>query len=256
MKRTLLLLLVSAVTAISACGGGGGGAGPSQPPVTNVSPGGIWSGPDSSGSDIIALITEAGRFHFINEDLSQGSGVLSVTSGNQISGSFQLVTQLGFTFVDGTTSANCTFTGSVIERQTITASVNCTTTAGLQTQVTATLAYEALYDRDSSLATVSGNYQAVQEVLNIAGDGTMFSQNAATSCVINGQIAVINAAYNAYDVSFTYSNCLGQEAVLNGSTFTGLALLDNTAVPEEIGMAVTGEVAGVDVSLILILERI
>jgi hypothetical protein len=253
MKKTLLLLLM---VAISACGGGNGSAGPSQPPAANVSPGGIWSGLDSSGSDIIALITEAGRFHFINEDLSQGSGVLSVTNGNRISGTFQLVTQLGSTFIDGTTSANCTFTGSVVERQTITATVNCTTTAGLQTQVTATLAYEALYDRDSSLALVSGNYQAVQEVLNVAGDGTMFSQNAGTGCVVNGQISIINAAYNAYDVSFTYSNCLGQEAILNGSTFTGLALLDNTEAPENLGMAVTGDVAGVDVSLILILDRI
>ena len=253
MKKILLLLLM---VVVSSCGGSNGSAGPNQAPVANVSPGGIWSGPDSSGRDIIALITEAGRFHFINEDLSQGSGVLSVTNGNQISGNFQLVTQLGFTFVDGTTSANCTFTGSVVERQTITASVNCTTTAGLQTQVTATLAYEALYDRDSSLAMVSGNYQAVQEVLNVAGDGTMFSQNAGTGCVVNGQIAIINAAYNAYDVSFTYSNCDGQEAILNGSTFTGLALLDNTALPEEIGIAVTGDVAGVHVSSVLILERI
>jgi len=253
MQRTLLMFLMLAV---SGCGGGSGGAGPSPPPVTNASPGGIWSGPDSSGRDVIALITETGRFHFINEDLSQGSGVLSVTGGNQINGTFQLVTQLGYTFVDGTTSANCSFTGSVVERQTITGSVNCTTTAGLQTQVTATLAYEALYDRDSSLAMVSGNYQAVQEVLNIAADGTVFSQNAGTACVVNGQVTIINAAYNAYDVSFTYSNCLGQEAILNGSTFTGLALLDNTTLPEEIGIAVTGDVVGVHVSLVLILERV
>lgn len=253
MKRTLLLLLMLAV---SGCGDGSGRAGPGAPPVTNVSPGGIWSGLDSSGRDVIALITETGRFHFINEDLSQGSGVLSVTGGNQISGNFQLVTQLGFTFVDGTTSAICTFTGSVVERQTITGSVNCTTTAGLQTQVTAALAYETLYDRDSSLAMISGNYQAVQEVLNIAANGVMFSQNAGTGCVVNGQVTVINAAYNAYDVSFIYGNCLGQEAILNGSTFTGLALLDNTTLPEEIGIAVTGDVAGVQVSLVLILERV
>ncbi len=252
MKRTLLFLLA---LAISACGGSDG-AGPNQPPVTNVSPGGIWSGLDSSGRDIVALITEAGRFHFINDDLSQGSGTLTVTNGNHIDGSFQLVTLLGFTFVDGTTSADCTFSGTVVERQTITASVDCTTTAGLRTQVTATLAYEALYDRDSSLALVSGNYQGVQEVLNIAADGAMFSQDAGTGCVVNGQITIINAAYNAYDVEFTYSNCLGEAAALNGSTFAGLALLDNTVAPEELGIAVTGDVIGVHVSLVLISERI
>lgn len=146
--------------------------------------------------------------------------------------------------------------GTVIERQTITASVNCTTTAGLQSQVTATLAYETLYDRDSSLALVRGNYQGVQEVLNIAADGTLFSQNAGTGCVVDGRIAIINTAYNAYDVEFTYSSCLGQSAKLNGSTFTGLALLDNTMAPEQIGLAVTGDVAGVHDSIIVIFERI
>lgn len=254
MKRTFLFLFL---LVISACGGGGGGGVvPNQPPVINVSPGGVWSGLDSNGSDIVALVTETGRFHFINEDLSQGSGVLTVSNGNQISGSFQLVTQLGFTFVDGTTSANCTFSGTVTERQTTTATVDCTTTLGLQSRVTATLAYEALYDRDSSLALVSGNYQGLQEVMNVAGDGTMFSQDPGTGCVVNGQIAVINAAFNAYDVEFMYSNCLGQAAILNGSSFVGLALLDNTVAPEQLGIAATGDVAGVFVSIVQIMDRL
>lgn len=253
MKQTSLVLLMLLV---SACGGGGSSTDLNQPPVTNESPGGIWSGLDSSGRDIIAIVTETGRFHFINEDLSQGSGTLTMSNGNQLSGSFLLVTQLGFTFPDGTTSANCSFTGTVIERQTVTAAVDCTTTAGLQNQVTATLAYEDLYDRDSSLALISGNYQGVQEVFNVAADGTIFSQNAGTSCVINGQVTIINSAFNAYDVEFTYSNCVGQAAILNGSSFSGLALLDNTVVPEELGIAVTGDVAGEFVSLVQIMERI
>ena len=87
--------------------GGGGGAAPprppSQPPVINASPGGIWEGIDADGVDVIALVTETGRFHFINEFFDQGSGILSVSDGNDVSGNFQLVTEPGSVFADGTT---------------------------------------------------------------------------------------------------------------------------------------------------------
>ncbi len=116
-----------------ACGGGGGGGGgavaspPPPPPVTNASPGGIWSGIDSDGEEVIALVTETGRFHFIDEFLNQGSGILSVSNGNDVTGNFQLVPEPGITFPDGTTLADCTLSGTVTERQTMTVTVNCTT---------------------------------------------------------------------------------------------------------------------------------
>ncbi len=244
--------------AVSSCGGGGGGgATPPPPPPANVSPGGLWIGVDSNGGDIVAIVTETGRFHFLTlDDLSQGSGIISVSNVNNLSGDFQLVTQLGFVFADGTTLANCTLSGTVTERQTMTVTVNCTTTAGLQSQSTATLNYDASYDRDSSLAAIAGNYQGISAVLNITGDGTIFSQDAATGCVVNGQVGIIDAAFNAYDFGFTYNNCLGQEAILNGSTFSGIAALDNTGNPEVLIVTATGTVGAVLVSFIQALDRI
>ena len=120
-----------------ACGGGGGGAAPPPPapppppppPVINVSPGGIWTGIDSDGDQITALVTETGRFHVIDEFLNQGSGILTVSNGNDVTANFQLVTEFGFTFPDGTTLADCTLSGTVTERQTMPVTVNCTTTA-------------------------------------------------------------------------------------------------------------------------------
>lgn len=257
--RTFILPCI-AVVLLTACGGGGGGGGGTTaptPPVTNVSPGGIWIGVDSNGGDIAAIVTETGEFHFLSlDDLSQGNGIMSVANGNNVSGNFQLVTQLGFVFADGTTLADCSLSGTVTERQSMTVTANCTTTAGLQSQSTATLSYEPSYNRDSSLATIAGNFQGVSAVLNIAANGVMFSQDAATSCVVNGQVAIVNAAYGAYDFEFTYSNCLGQEAVLNGSSFSGIAVLDNTSNPEVLVATATGTVSGVLVSFFQVLDRI
>ena len=96
-------------------------------------------GIDSDGAEVVALVTETGRFHFIDEFLSQGFGVLSVSNGNDVTSDFQLVTEFGFAFPDGTTLADCTLSGTVTERQTMTVTADCTTTAGLQDQLTVAL---------------------------------------------------------------------------------------------------------------------
>lgn len=242
---------------ISGCGGGGGGGdGTVNPPVVNVSPGGFWFGIDSDGSEIAAIVTETGRFHFLRfDDLSQGFGILSVSNGNNLSGNFQLVTQLDWVFPDGTTLANCTLSGTVSERQNVAITTNCTTTASNIFQTTATLDYDNLYDRDSSLATISGTFLGATSVINIAGNGVIFVQDPATGCVSNGLVQIINSSYNVYDLEFTNSNCLGEYAILNGVVFEGLAVLDNTFVPELLVVTVTGEVAGVLVSLINFFPR-
>jgi hypothetical protein len=245
-------------SSLVACGGGGSGGGgtANPPPVTNVSPGGFWSGVDSNGGEIAAVVTEAGRFHFLSlDDLSQGNGIMSVSNGNNLNGNFQLVTQIGWVFPDGTTLADCALGGTVNERQSMTVTVNCTTTAGLESQATATLDYDAEYERDSSLATISGNFQGLNSVLNIAGDGSIFAQDPVTGCVINGQVQVINASFNVYDIEFAYSSCIGEAAVLNDSSFVGLAALDNTVNPEELIVAATGDVTGILISFIQWLPR-
>ena len=53
-----------------------------------------------------------------------------------------------------------------------------------------------------------------------------------------------------------FSSCLGNAAILNGATFTGLAILDNTVAPEQLVAGITGTVAGVTVSLVFSLPRI
>ena len=51
---------------------------------------------------------------------------------------------------------------------------------------------------------------------------------------MNGQVAVINAAYNAYSVSAAFASCVGTDALLNGLTATGLAAVDTNASPNKL----------------------
>ncbi len=244
MKAFARFLCVLSLTAFCvACGGGGGGTAPPTPlpPVTNASPGGIWVGIDADGGQIVAFVTETGGFHFIDEFLNQGSGILTVSNGNDVSGNFQLVSELGFTFPDGTTLADCTLSGTVTERQTLTVTVNCTTTAGNQDQITVTLDYVPIYERDSSLATIAGTFDDGSGIVtNIASDGTIFEQDPVSGCVTNGQVSVIdNGAFNLYGVQFGFNNCTGQLV----GTFAGLGdLLGGNFSSRAFGVSVDGRV--------------
>lgn len=251
-----LFFLIICLAPLYGCGGGS--LSPSvPPPVANQSPGGIWTGVDSTGQDIVALVTETGRFHFIADASTQGTGILSVSNGNDVAGNFDLVTEFGLVFPDGTTLASCMLSGTVRERQTFTLTVNCTTTAGLQTQTTAALNYEPLYDRDSSLTTIAGMFDDGSGIVTtIFADGTIFGQDPVFGCVTNGQVSIINSAFNAYDFEFGISNCTGQAAIFNGATFVGLGTLDSTGSPEFLFVGAIGVVNGVLISTVSVQQRI
>lgn len=262
MRISLLFVISLAVgSLLSACGGGGGGGGDGAnalPPSANVSPGGVWMGVTSDGEAVVgeavvALVTETGRFHFFTILGRQGAGVLSVTNENDVSGNFQFVTHLSEpSFPDGTTQSDCTLSGTVRERETMSVIGACTTTAGLQFQITVPFfTYLPTYERASSLATIAGMYQDSHAVINFAGDGAIFAQEAFTNCVMNGQVNIIDSAFNAYDVQLGYSNCTGPDANLNGATFVGIGYLLESIDPSDptfpfmLSVPVIGEVNGV-----------
>ncbi len=267
------LILTGLLLAMAACGGGGdsvdpncqlnpdgsftGGCGVEITETPITLPGGIWRGADSGGRDVVAFVTVFGRFQFVDGFGNQSSGDLDVGNGDTVASKFQLVTQLGATFADGTTLANCTFSGTIIERQSLTITESCTTTAGLQFQESLVLNYDPLYDRDASLATIAGMYETpVGSILTIASDGVTFVQDAISGCVTNGQVSLTLTNANLYDIQYQMDNCIGQDAIWNGSSFGGLVVLDNTASPELLTIAVIGEVGGVAISLVVENERL
>ncbi len=242
---TLLLVIT-----LFGCGEGGSFA-----PAANQALGGIWEGTDSDGTEIVALSTDSGRFHWLAETGDQGFGTGSV-SGSAVTLNYTLVAPLDFTLFDGSASATCSGTGTIQERQTLAVTVDCTTSLGGTLSTSASLTYNSLFDRDSALSVIAGNYEDEGLVFNINADGVIFEQDPIFGCVLGGKVTIIDPNFNAYDVSLSVSNCVGQASILNGSTFTGLAILDNTESPEVLFAGLTGTVAGVTFAIVFALDRI
>jgi hypothetical protein len=231
LGRILKALAVGMTTlALCACGGGGGGL---SPAIGNAPPGGIWQGTDPlTNLALYGIVSEAGAFNFLRSDGAQYFGTLT-TSRNNLSGTFTGVPPIGKTFSDGSTYGAGTLSGTIQARTTISATYNFTTAKGRNSSASGSLTFNSLYFSQSSLPTIAGNYSDSygNSVINLTSSGVVFDQQLTTGCVINGQISIINSAYDAYQVQYTFSSCLGSYAVLNGTTATGLAAVDTTANP-------------------------
>ncbi len=255
MKRIPIALLVACCGLVGSCGGDGGGSAPIAP--TNESPGGIWDGTDSqTGLAVRGLVTESGQFHFIRADGSQYVGTVT-TSGLSGSGSFDGFAALGTTFQDGSTHGTGTLAGTIYQRSTFTATTQFTTDAGHSYSDTLSMAFNALYNRPSSLATFAGNYteSGSGTVFSVDANGILFAQDAASGCVLNGTVSIIDPRYNAYGVSITFASCTGQYLVLNGLQLTGIGTLDNTVSPERAIIGLSGSAGTTKVALVEILTR-
>jgi pimeloyl-ACP methyl ester carboxylesterase len=100
---------------------------------------------------------------------------------------------------------------------------------------TFTLQFNSLYNEPSSLSKLAGLWIGPTGVVtSINSDGTFFSQDPASGCVVNGRYSIINASYNVYAGSETFASCEGHAAVLNGLTATGLITLDDTVAPNQL----------------------
>ena len=249
--RALYPLTLAAL--LTACGGGGSSIAP--PPVQNASPGGIWtaqwveaSGPTAGDQiNLKAVVTENGNFFYAgynatNQCATVGFGQVTV-SGNAVSGteSNAIVTfatgsgvNTTCTYPDGSTFGTGQLSGTITARSSLALTVTGMTSLGMALPTEAhTWSFNALYNIGSALTTVAGNYQDGANVMTIGADGSIFEQDATTGCVLNGTVAPVDAAYDAYNVSFTFSNCTGNAAVLNGLTGSGLGFVDNTVNPSQ-----------------------
>src|SRR6185437_15206022 len=248
---------------LTACGGGGGSSntstggntGGSTP--TNASPCGIWRGTDTiSGLQVIGLVDEAGEFHFMRSDEAQYVGTASV-SGTSVTSSFDGYAPLGTSFTDGSTHGTGSVSGTVTARTSLSLNSQFKTDSGSSSSGTLDLTFDTLYNRASALATIAGNFTNPQTnvVVTVNSDGSVFSQDPTTGCVLNGTVSIINASYNAYRITFAYASCTGAGAVLNGVQFTGLGTLDNTVTPERAILCVTGTSSGTTYALVFQLNR-
>ena len=95
-----------------------------------------------------------------------------------------------------------------------------------------------------SLASIAGNWVLISDgsVLTIRSDGSLYVEDSASGCVINGQISIPTAGVNVYDVLGTYGNCPAQ-----GSA-TGVLTYDAAAAALHGGMAGQGQLVSFDAS--------
>ena len=260
-RKTGVAAAAGALLLLSGCGGSGSpiSTGPGGGGTTQNSPGGIWRGTESvSGLSVTGIIDESGNFQFVRSDGVQYLGTAAV-NGTSLTANVEAIVPLGFTFADGSHHGSGSISGTLTARNSIQATTKFQTDLGSTAENgTLNLTFDALYNKGSSLSTLAGNFVEVGNtnvVVTVRTDGSLFSQDPGTGCVLNGTVSIINATYNAYKVQFSYGNCAGNAVVLNGVQFTGLATLDTTLAPQQLLVAATGQSGNTKYSQVVRLNR-
>ncbi len=252
MKRNQhrLAWLIASV-ALSACGGG-------TVQTTQTGPasvGGIWRGemmaPSGVALPTFILVTEDGRFFSVA--VHSDNVCADVAQGTLISATGQIGVQIDCAFSDGSVSGTAALSGSFVPRSTLTLTSADTTSLGtpLQAEV-GTLTFDNVYNEASSISQLEGRWILTSGVLlTIASDGTLSSVDGGTGCVMNGKVSLIDARYNAYALSATYSDCQPSASAFNGLTATGLMSLDNTQDANVLYLGYSMTLAGGEVVVIV-----
>ncbi|MCZ6819976.1 MAG: hypothetical protein O7G31_10875 [Calditrichaeota bacterium] len=148
--------------------------------------------------------------------IASAQASLLITNGNQVSGSGTLYATPGFTLNDGSAVADLTILdGTVVTNSTLDLIVDA---AGRTLTILTT--FDAIYNRGSDLATVA----AVYSTFDIYGDPSSFIIDASgaisgqsnSGCVLTGQVSIIDAAFNAYDVTLDVASCGGFDGMYDG----------------------------------------
>ncbi|MBU2675772.1 MAG: hypothetical protein KJP16_01725 [Gammaproteobacteria bacterium] len=232
-----ILLLIFLIVCLTGCGGGSGGSTTQSPGGVGdtQSPGGIWFGRDSANESVVLYIAENGRLRATLSPQgsiipSFGGGSVSVTSNNVVAGSFEV----GGDVVPPTGQRGedlaCAVSGTVMERQVLSAGITCSDSAGIVYEEELQLIYDPnVYERDSSLEDFAGQYtlefQRDTNSLSIEVDGTLFGMfNNGAQCSVEGIAGVIDTAYTLIDVTWTMSACTNQIGNYEGTQMSGFAL--------------------------------
>ena len=244
--------IMTASLVLFGCGGGSaldnqcGSGCANQTPTQGLA--GVWSGTDSlTGLAISGIIDESGNFNFVRADGVQYVGTATATS-DSLSANFDGYEPVGQTFSDGSTSGSGSISGSLSLRTSMQLTDQFTTAKGSSTSGSVSLTFNnwSYASGTASLTAVSGNYtdEASGDVVSITSAGDVTWQDPTTGCVGNGTITVTNPNNSVYQVQFSYENCQGQYATLNGAQFTGLAALNTSVSPVQAIVGVTGQATG------------
>ncbi|MEN8259066.1 MAG: hypothetical protein ABFS02_00505, partial [Pseudomonadota bacterium] len=171
---------------------------------------------NESKSQFVSIVTYATTDDFV----AGVQGTVQV-NGSQVTGTGTLFAAPGTTLPDGSTFTPLTITGT-LSGESLDLTIDA---AGVSISVSTTFA-ASVYNRGSALATVAGVYSTFDfphrfgdpASFSVDANGVIFSQSTA-GCVSNGQISIIDANFNAYDVTLDVTLC----GALNGM-YDGLGL--------------------------------
>jgi len=174
-----------------------------------------------STDDLACLVADSMEFICVVDDgtgtlVASAQGTLQIANGNQVSGSGTLYAVPGSVLGNGSTIAPLTLSGGTVAEVT---SLDFTLDAAGGTAAVSML-YDTDYDRGSDLATI----EAVYQTFDIYGDSSSFiidasgviSGNSVALCALTGQVTIIDAAFNAYDVALDLANCGGLDGNYSG----------------------------------------
>jgi hypothetical protein len=248
------MCLIAALTCVGGCNTNGLSAvdDSSSSSSSTATAAGIWTGIDSAtGLQMVGFVDSSGQADFILSNGIQFTGTAQV-AGTSVAMSIDGYPQFGAEFSDGSTSGVGTFNGTLTSGSSITGTLTFTTIADSVTTSTWTLTFSSLYNMSSPVSAVSGTFtestSAVSQGLDplsgasvsISATGALSGQSSTSGCALNGTISNSNTSYDVYQVSYTYENCTGSYAVLNGIQFTGLGYYNPNVSPPEITIGVTG----------------
>ena len=217
---------------LSACGVGDNGGGPIVP--ADQALGGLWSGTltitgQPGTQDLVGVSTDDGRFRLISAD-TEGQFVGTAQAvGSRVTGTGEAFAPPGFTWQDGSTVTTVSMTGTLRQRDSLVGNW----TAGTGESGTFNLDYDADYEKDSALNLLVGVWTVYDDNLNpfatftIEADGGFSGQNAV-GCTSLGQISIIDARFNAYDIASTVDGC-----GIAGD-YAGLGVLGDLVNPNDV----------------------
>jgi hypothetical protein len=230
MSKKPVLTCIASSLFLSACGGGGGDGSTSSPPPPPPEPtnaGGIWGGTASSDGqtiDLAGVVTEDGEGRFVAENgiqyvFDEVKGV-----GGDVELDFIAIVPSGGTFQDGSTVTTGTLTGTVAERSSLSGDYSLATGE----TGTVSMTYDALYERDSSLDKLTGNWDEEFGVVTFDPDGSFFEQDSF-GCVYDGQASIVDPDFNVYALTMTVSSC---GAGVDGD-YSGLGIMTDTSSTDD-----------------------
>ncbi len=201
--------------------------------------GGIWRGTlthsEITGTqDVVAIVSENDEFRLISTTGIQASGSLTAGRGSA-SGTLRFYPAEGETFSSDRATLTGTFDGSAEEAVRLDGDWVASIDSNIEGRFR--LTYDTVYTEDSSLTRLAGNYFA-QDVSGfsrsiVVQDTGVIEGSDADGCNYSGTAAIIDAEWNAYDLSITVTDCDER-----AGDYNGLGFLDDNGL--ELVVQVTG----------------